>query len=309
MKRTEEIEQHRKVLRRLETAHGFCCWVANTMPTNPREGSRIHQTANLWVSVVSTYIGLEQAMKRAALVGSGERKAKGHDLGKLWKMLPRGCQEQCEWYYGEWISAMTAGDEENALPVRAERFIQNIGRGYEKWRYWLNEPEKDEKIPSLHEWPILEIWLAICDWLSSKVDEPEMTPLARGPLLRSIHDAVNEAWEEMMDDLEKEEAGGPEISEIWEWSRPGPSEAAEILWYTGQNNPVGDPNWSDKQRRVYQGWARRMRKPQEAREPRGPYECIHAESLKAWIARAGMVRMQWNPENRRWEGAAGLRSR
>ena len=301
MKRTEEIEQHRKVLRRLETAHGFCCWVANTMPTNPREGCRTHQTANLWVSVVSTYIGLEQAMKRAALVGSGERKAKAtHDLAVLWKMLPRGCQEQCEWYYGEWISAMTAGCERNALPVRAERFIQNIGRGYEKWRYWLNEPEKDEKIPSLHEWPILEIWLAICDWLSSKVDEPEMK-LERGPLLRSIHDAIDEAWEEMLDDLEKEEAGGLEISEIWAWSRPGPSEAAEILWYTGPNEPVGDPRWSDKQRRVYQGWARRMRKPREAREPRGPYECIHAESLKAWIARSGTVRMQWNTENRRWE--------
>ena len=299
MKRTEEIEQHRKVLRRLETAHGFCCWVANTMPTNPGEGCRTHQTANLWVSVVSTYIGLEQAMKRAALVGGGERRAT-HDLTVLWKILPRECQEQCEWYYGEWISAMTAGCEGNALPVRAEGFIQNIGRGYEKWRYWLNEPEEDEKIPSLHEWPILEIWLAICDWLSSKVDEPEMR-LARGPLSKSIDNAIDEAWGEMTDDLEKEEAGGLEIQEIREWRPPGPSEAAEILWHTGRNDPGGDPSWSDKQRRVYQGWARRMRKPREAREPRGPYECIHAESLKAWIARSGTVRMQWNAENRRWE--------
>lgn len=293
----------RKALQRLETAHGFCAQIANNMPVNPLEISPTHRMANAWVLVVTIYSGLEQALKNAAVKGGTSRervrKAK-HDLGQIWQMTPEDCRRKCDSYYGEWISAMTAGDPGTCpFPSTAGEFVLGISNGYGRWRYWLNEPENDKDIPPLHDGPMLEIWLAVNDWLNEK--GPRETAIVRGPLLRSIRAAIDNAWEDMCDEMEHGAAEG-RVPACWQWPRPEYTQAAEILWRT-QSNRGPNPAWNSEVWEIYQAWAVQMRKPLKQR---GPYDCVHTEVINAWVRRAGTIKLTWMEDERKWS-AAGQR--
>lgn len=313
----KEGRDGKEVWRRLETCHGFCAAVANTFPVNPKESSPSHKGANAWMLVALAYTGLEQGLKAAAIAsGRAEEivRKTNHDLLATWRMVPQECQDEGERYYREWVTAMTLLAEKSELPETAREFIEHIGKGYESakpgqgyisWRYWPSEPKNEGEMPTLHDGPMLEIWLGIVDWINKVKDRDE--GIVRGSFNHSIAERCREAWYDAAETYEAEsEAGG--TAPWWNEGPPRAFEAGAVLWHCAAGREI-PAKWSRMQREGYAAWARAMReyadKGPGEESILTPYDNPHIEAVKAWIRICQEAKVMWDEGKRKWALADG----
>lgn len=280
-----------EAVKRLEIAVGYACNVANLLPVNPMEMCGRFRIANAWLLINMTYPGLEQAMK-VAQDGAGMEPPKTHSLSELWKGVPDGGQARCEDYYRDWTTAMTAG-EESLLPDTAKEFIEQISNGYANWRYILREHQK--QVVQIHDMPMLQIWLALTDWLDERC-QPRGERLRKPPLREAIREFIGESWCDTTNDM-LADGLTPDLA-----SRcPTAGEGSTILWSVARRQPL-----PRRMKEEFQGvgdrWA--MEVWQRSREliPRKPhpFDTPHGQSIQAWLKRAKETNLQWNDSAGRW---------
>ena len=292
-------DNHEETLDRLRTVHGFCCLMANTFPVNPNDLSSTHVTAHLWVHVVASYSGLEQTLKRVLRVRGLEPKGNGgpHELNRLWEAVPEECRVWARACYSEWISAVREDGAGNEGAATADGFIAMIGKGYNHWRYWPNEPENDAKIPQNHEWLILEVWAGILDWLAMEVEGEKA--IQRGPLLRSLDSVGWEVWEDLVQegridsklDMCGDQPNGRCVAEA----------AAAALWCAANDQAVSAIRLPAAYDIAYRQWAEGLEGYiAEEVGMRSPYDAMHRETIKTWAARCRKTLLRFDRKERRW---------